>query len=98
MNRQARLRQPKRLRVPSDAQAKMLAWAWSGYARPLMVAVSEGAYVDATTTVCVKRGWIVPTNEEGGEYPNGDTFKFFAVSDAGLDAIEDYLRERRFKS
>lgn len=77
--------------IPSYAQVKLLAHVWANGTTKVGV-----DYVDATTKACVKRGWFT-TNGETGKYPNGSDYHVCILSDAGYGAIEDYLRNARYK-
>lgn len=77
--------------MPSKAQAKFLARAWSN---DFQVAVPKAGFTSPTLAACVKRGWLHPTGNEGA-WPNGAEFERHAVSPAGLTAVEFFLREER---
>lgn len=53
-------------------------------------------FVDATTAVCIKRGWLVDTGRTG-LYPNENPYKIYALSDDGVDAIASFLLDLRYK-
>ncbi len=80
---------------PSSAQAKFLARLWA-QGRATGVNTTPDGWVDPTTNACVNRGWLVPngkTSHTGNGTPQAD----HVVSDDGLDAIETYFREARYK-
>jgi hypothetical protein len=76
--------------IPSIAQAKLLARTWgAATARPRV----GTRYVDPTSAACIKHGWLEPTTETG-QFPNGDTFTEYDVSDAGLAALAKAIAVR----
>lgn len=86
-------------KIPSDAQAKMIAHHWSDW-RHLRI-MKRGRdntepYIEPTTNVLLKNGWIEPSGNL--EYmENGYLWEGYTVSEAGLLALESYLQKRRFK-
>jgi hypothetical protein len=90
-------------RVPSEAQAKAIASMWSGGprwgTRGVQLERHDGKppYNDPTTSALVKYGWLVPTGETK-EYANGIRVAMHTLSPTALDALEDFLREHRFKT
>ena len=79
--------QRKRDKLPSQAQARKLAWLW-GIERKLTV---YSQYADPTEAVLVSRGWVEPTGERT------ERATLYAISSAGFYALEGYLQDRRFK-
>lgn len=77
--------------IPSAAQAKMIAHLWSSGDTARI-----GGYDNPTTLTCIKHGWLVP-NGETGTFPNGAQFERHVLSETALDALEDFLREMRWK-
>lgn len=73
----------------SVAQAKLLARCWGGDFKP---AVSVHGFNDPTTLVCVKRGWLSPTNDRG-TYPNGSEFIRYTISADGVAAMATAVEE-----
>jgi hypothetical protein len=79
-------------RKASAAQAKTIARLWGDGAATCRV----GGFEIPTVAVCVKRGWLVP-NGKTGTFPSGAPWTEHVVSERGLDALEDYLRDTRYK-
>lgn len=75
--------------VPTEPQLRCLLSIW------LTGEGKIGSYDTPTMLAILKRGWIKPTGMTG-TYPNGAEYQVHIVSDAGLDAIEEYLRARRY--
>jgi hypothetical protein len=75
----------------SEAQARKIASLWGSNGRQPIA-----SYKDSTTEVCLKYGWLIP-NGVAGTFPNGETFAEHIVSDQGLDALEGFLRELRYR-
>ena len=78
-------------KLPTDAQACLLAWLW-GTAKRLRI----DGHDTPSEKALVKAGWVLPTGVLG-KSPNGAGYEYHKISDAGFDALEDYLRERRYK-
>lgn len=73
-----------KVKPPSEPQARRLAAMW-GDNRGRAV----GGYIDPTTAVLKRNGWIMPTDKTG-EYPNGSRWVEHVVSPAGLRALHTY--------
>lgn len=71
--------------VPSMAQAKRIAFLWS-----MDRGVQVGGYIDPTTQVLLREGWIEP-NGETGVYPNGSDWRLHKLSATGLAALATYF-------
>lgn len=82
-----------RKRIPSKAQAKLLAELWGRDKGTPIGAAGE----DRTKQICVEHGWLAATSLEG-TFPNGTPFKMYITSEAGLLALENFLMEARFKN
>lgn len=84
--------------LPSLAQAKYIARAWAGGANISVMTAGRGAsepYVDPTVKACIARGWIAPLpNAQFFEY--GHTYLSHKLTDAAIDALEEYFREQRY--
>ena len=83
----------KKQPIPSLAQAQFLARLWSGF---MNGETNIGEYVTPTVTVCIKRGWLKDTGRTAIQM-KGKEAKVYDLSIAGVDAIEDYLRETRYR-
>lgn len=77
--------------IPSIAQAKLIAHLWASGSK-----INIGSYVMPTHLTCVKRGWLIP-NGETGLFPNETEYKVHVLSESALDALEEFLREVRYK-
>lgn len=73
-------------RVPSEAQAKRIAFLWGNW-RP---GVQIDGYIEPTTKVLLREGWIEPAGEKG-QYPNGSEWELHTVSIKGLRALYTYF-------
>lgn len=58
--------------------------------------VNISGYVTPTETVCIRRGWLKDTGRTT-QMPSGSTANIYDLSLDGIDALEDFLRETRFK-
>ena len=74
--------------IPSPAQAKYLARLLAGEF------CNVGGYDSPTQRALKERGWLLPTGATG-EYASGTPYAVHIISDAGMDALEDFLREMR---
>lgn len=86
-------RRQKAAKVPSVAQARFLMRIWLCNDEPVCVG---DTWADATVKACVKAGWLLP-NGIIGFFPSGAPWTGHNLCEAGVDAIEDYLRQRRYK-
>lgn len=78
--------------APSIAQAKLIARLW-GLDREVSIG---GKHIDPTKAACVKRGWLVPSGQTG-KFPSGGDYAIHVLSPSALPALEDFLREQRWK-
>lgn len=88
-------------RLPSLAQARRLADLWASKDQQLSVMTkgpqhSPEPYNDPTTLALVKYGWFAPTSEKKS-YTNGTEWDIYRMTDAGIDALENFLCEVRWK-
>lgn len=86
--------------IPSRAQAQFLAGTWAGPRDMIVYVMTRGRdgaepYVTPTIAACVKRGWLKPTGATKAE--NGFEYAQHMLSDNGLDALEDFFREARYR-
>jgi hypothetical protein len=79
--------------MPSPAQAKFIAWTWSGF---MNAEVNVGDFRDATTAACIKNGWLTDTGRTG-LFPNRSEYKIYVLSDTAMDALAGYLLDQRYK-
>lgn len=88
-------------KIPSTTQARMLANIYGNDRKEISVCTKgrdgDAPYIDATTAVLIKRGWISPYGEETHEFANGTKWRKHVLTVDGMDALEDYLREDRYK-
>lgn len=85
-------------KLASTAQAKFLAGVFERGKIKMLVRWTSGkeVYTEPTVRVCLTRKWIEPVGEESTEHTNGTIWRDHALSDAGVDALEDYLRNARY--
>lgn len=75
--------------TPTETQAKLIARLWaSGDGAKI------GGYVNATEAACLKRGWLVATDEVG-KFPSGQEYRIHRPSDDALSALEQFLSNSR---
>lgn len=90
-------------KLPSAAQAKRLAQLWAG--KRTMSFMTKGPrhspepYNDPTTLALIKYGWVLRSGkmENGREFANGTEWEVCTLADSGVDALEDFLREERYR-
>lgn len=83
--------------IPTDAQARILAIAW-GKHKIIGPGVGGRSAETPTVRTCIKHGWLKMVEGTDRQclnplYRQAD----WSITISGLDAIEDYLRDRRFK-
>lgn len=88
-------------RLPSPAQARKLAELWASRNQELSKMIqgpihSSGPYNDATTLALIKYGWV-STTDTTKSFANGTTWEIYKISDRGIDAIENFFRETRYR-
>ena len=75
-----------RPKLPSTAQAKLLAKVWAGTAVP----THADDLTEPTTMACYSRGWLAETGEIG-TYPNGRAYSELGLTDAGMLALAQFF-------
>jgi len=80
----------------TPAQARRLADMFGGAGGPVLKISRCANFVTPTDRVIVANGWAAP-NGKSGTWPNDGVYDEHQITDAGLRAIEDFLRRSRIK-
>lgn len=75
-------------KVPSEAQAKRLAWLW-GDGRSFAHLPKS----DPTADVLAREGWVEKTGDDF-TFPSGAVGAMCVISEAGIDALLSFLLKR----